>query len=40
VRRDEKALADILSSAIQGAIDDGSVAILAKRWFGFDASAR
>ncbi len=40
VRQEDRALADVLSTAIRDAIDDKSISILARIWFGFDASAR
>lgn len=40
IRKEDQALADMFSTAIQAAIDDGSVSKLAVKWFGFDASAK
>jgi len=38
VRQEDKALADMFSKAIDGAIADGSLKKMAVQWFGFDAS--
>ena len=40
VRKEDQALADMFSKAIQSAIDDGSISKLAIKWFGFDASSK
>jgi len=39
-RKEDQALADMFSKAIDSAIDDGTVSKLAVKWFGFDASAK
>lgn len=40
IRKEDQALADMFSKAIQAAIDDGTAKKLAVKWFGFDASAK
>ncbi len=40
LRKKDKELSDKLSTAINSAIDDGTVSKLAIKWFGFDASSK
>lgn len=40
IRKDDQALADMFSKAINEAIADGSLKKLAVHWFGFDASTK
>jgi len=40
IRKEDQALADMFSKAINEAIADGTVSTLAIEWFGFDASAK
>ncbi len=40
IRKEDQALADMFSKAINGSIADGTVSKLAIQWFGFDASVK
>lgn len=40
IRKEDQALADKFSDAINAAIADGTVKKMAEQWFGFDASAK
>ena len=40
IRKEDQALADKFSKAIDAAIADGTIKKLALKWFGFDASAK
>ncbi len=40
IRQKDQDLADMFSTAIDGAIADGTVSKLAIKWFGFDASSK
>lgn len=40
IRKEDQALADKFSDAINSAIADGTVKKMAEQWFGFDASAK